>query len=70
MANFCLPSALKAQQWERAKGELRALVALQGSYNTSDEPPGVVHPETTRWYALQTHVEQFIKSIEYDALQE
>jgi hypothetical protein len=27
---------LKAAAWERAKGELRALVAIQGSYTSND----------------------------------
>jgi hypothetical protein len=39
-AEFLIADALKAQQWERAKGELRALVALQGSY-TSPYPDHV-----------------------------
>lgn len=55
---------LKAQQWERAKGELRALVALQGSYpSTEDE-------RASRWRHLSEAVESFIASVEERALQE
>lgn len=62
--NYKLDYALKAAQWERAKGELRSLVALQGAYlarRGSTEP---------RWIQLSKRVEAFIKEIEDEALQE
>lgn len=60
-----LDSMLKAQQWERAKGELRALVQMQGSYtSTSSEDC------ETRWRRLGERVEAFIHSVEIDALHE
>ena len=57
---------MKAQQWERAKGELRALVAMQGSFTSGG---GDTH-ETTRWRELGKRVESFIKSVEDDGLEE
>mgnify|MGYP001615718478 CR=1 FL=1 len=33
---FELDHMLKAQQWERAKGELRAFAAMCGSYDASE----------------------------------
>lgn len=67
--NFMLPDALKAQQWEKAKGELRALVALQGSYSSADRTP-VDQEQTERWQALDAAVRNFIQFIEDNALQE
>ncbi len=64
MAEYLMiPEALKAQQWERAKGELRALVALQGSYsytaNTADKLEKV-----------EARVEEFIADFEALGLHE
>ena len=53
---------LKAQQWGRAKGELRAMVALQGSYLAGENE--------RRWLLLDNRVERFIKDIEGEGLQE
>lgn len=65
---FILESALKAQQWERAKGELRALVALQGSYTSP--LPKHMQKETPRSELLSMRVEAFIAGVEADALDE
>lgn len=65
---FIIEHAMKSQQWERAKGELRALVALQGSY--TDPIPDQMKKETPRYKRLGDRVEDFIKSIEDEALQE
>lgn len=70
MASFSIDHALKAAQWERAKGELRALVALQGSYSTSDRPPFDIAPETDRWTLLSKRVREFIEDIEMKGLHE
>ena len=67
--NFMLPDALKAQQWERTKGELRALVALQGSYSSADRS-AVDREQTQRWETLDKAVKDFISIIESNALQE
>ena len=68
---FQLADALKAQQWERAKGELRALVAMQGSYSTSGGPPDKSEAaETRRWHDIDKRVEDFIASVENDGLHE
>lgn len=63
MSDFLIADALKAQQWERAKGELRALVALQGSHESNGS-------NTERWRELDRSVEDFIKSVEDNGLQE
>jgi len=65
MAEYGLPEAVKAQQWEIAKGHLRALVVMQGSYFSS----GKTH-EDQRWQELEEKVEAFIKDIQDNALQE
>jgi hypothetical protein len=65
---FILEAALKAQQWEKAKGELHALVALQGSYTSP--LPTHMQEEPSRWERLSKAVEAFISDIEDDALQE
>lgn len=62
-SHFVLDEAMKAMQWERIKGELRALVALQGSYSISDD-----EPRPAKWERLQEAVETFILSIEDDGL--
>jgi hypothetical protein len=55
---------LKGQQWERAKGELRALVSMQGSYASGDEQ------QNAKYHNLDRRIEEFIKGIEDDGLQE
>lgn len=66
--NFDLAAAMKGQQWERAKGELRALVALQGSYHSGGPPSAPPSHEMTRLKALGAKVEAFIKKIEGEGL--
>ena len=56
-------TALKAIQWERAKGELRAYAALSGSYNSSDGM-GEKYEETDKC------VESFIADFEERSLHE
>lgn len=63
-AQFKVDDMLKAQQWERTKGELRALVAMQGSYSTGGEDAD----EYERWKALEERVEAFIREVEEDGL--
>ena len=63
---FLIDSAMKSVEWERAKGDLRALVAIQGSYSTG-VPEREVEP---RWETLRDRVEAFIKEIEDDGLAE
>lgn len=60
---FMLPEALKAQQWERAKGELRAFVALTGSYCRGAD-------QTERYAEALERVEAFIAKMEGDAIAE
>jgi hypothetical protein len=67
-SEFILEAALKSQQWERAKGELRALVAIQGSYTSP--LPKHMQKERPRWELLNERIEAFIQSVEGDALQE
>lgn len=65
MPTFMLPEALKAQQWELAKGHLRALVSLQGSYSSGRD----AHEEK-RWLALKAAVDAFIAQIEEEGWHE
>lgn len=55
---------LKAQQWEKCKGELRALIALAGSHPASNDD---THD---RWQSLEKKVNSFIKNIESNGLHE
>ena len=64
---FLIDAAMKAMQWERAKGELRALVALQGSYSLGRAPGD---REPAKWQRLEQAVNAFIEQIEDHALQE
>lgn len=63
---FMLDTALKAAQWERAKGELRALAAMQGSYQSRRSPDG----EEPRWLTIERRIEEFIKEFEDEGLHE
>ena len=47
-------ATMKAAAWERAKGELRAVSAIEGS-----QPSG-----TTRYAVIDSEIEQFIQSFE------
>lgn len=53
---------MKASVWEEAKGKLRALVAIQGSY-----PNGT---QTQRWKDIEDLTEEFIRDIEGNGLHE
>lgn len=64
-STFLPDAAMKAAQWERAKGELRAMVAIQGSYEASSP-----EEEPLKWAVLSQHVEDFIKNIEDNGLHE
>lgn len=55
---FQVAEALKMSSWERAKGELEALVALQGSHACTDLRFGEKHAK------LKAKVEKFIKQVE------
>lgn len=55
---------LLAAQWERAKGELRALASMQGNRAShADSDPG-------KWQDLTERVEAFIESVEDNGLHE
>jgi hypothetical protein len=63
---FLIDSAMKSMIWERAKGEMRALIEVQGSYSSSDrEPKG-----ESKWEKLQEAVETFISEVEDNGLHE
>lgn len=57
-------SLQKAILWEAAKGKLRAVVAAGGQCRPDDRTHG------PRWRELSEAVEDFIKDIEDNALQE
>jgi hypothetical protein len=61
---FLIDSALKGMTWERAKGELRALVALQGSYGSR----AVGDTSEQTWEKLEKRVDAFIKYVEDNGL--
>lgn len=55
---------IKAMLWEEAKGKLRALAAVQGSYESTDTG------RTERWQKCEAVIEDFITAFEDYALQE
>lgn len=60
--NSELRAILMAQQWERAKGELRAMIGMQGA---------LYEQNTVRDYReVKAKIEQFIKDFEDEGLQE
>jgi hypothetical protein len=59
-----LRAPMKLAMWEEAKGKLRALVALQGSYFGGD-----TH-QTKKWEDAEAAVNQFIEDFEGNGLQE
>lgn len=60
--DFMPDYAMKALAWEDAKGKLRGVVALQGSY--------VNGTNFEQYNDLNKRVEDFIKDVEHHALQE
>lgn len=61
---FYIDDAMKAVEWERAKGHLRALVALQGSYG------GRGISDSSAFKRLGDKVAAFIKDVENNGLDE
>jgi hypothetical protein len=57
-------SAMKAQAWELAKGNLRALVKILGSVPSTDASGD------RQWQALDAKVEAFILDVEDEGLHE
>lgn len=64
---FCIDAAMKAAEWERAKGHLRALVGIQGAYSLN-RAPGDDSP--AKWQVLSARVEAFIQDVEDHGLDE
>lgn len=64
---FYIDDAMKGVLWEEAKGKLRALVAIQGSYVEDGVPVG--RPKQ-KWEILEERIESFIRDIEDEGLQE
>ena len=64
MSHFMLEAALKDQQWQIAKGHLKALIALVGSQssgiNRDDEP--------LPFEKLEAVVDDFIQKVEDEEL--
>lgn len=63
MAEFLIDSAMKSVLWEEAKGKLRALVAMQGSYVSAKE-------DETHFEDAQIAVDEFIDDFEGRGLYE
>lgn len=62
---FAIDNALKEIAWQQAKGHLRALIGIQGSYMG-----GTGTTTHTRYLACKLRIEAFIKGVEDDGLQE
>ncbi len=64
--DFMIEEALLLQQWERAKGELRALVEMQGA-----RVPRGIGQEDEKWkyQKLEEMVDQFVCEVENEELQ-
>lgn len=60
--SFQIAEAMKMQQWERCKGELNALISLQGSHACTD-----LHFSARR-SKLLSEVKKFVKRIEENEL--
>lgn len=65
---FDLAAAMKGQQWERCKGELRAMVALQGSYHSAGPPGSPNSHEMDRLEQLTQLVNEFILEVSDNGL--
>ena len=64
MVTFLPHSSAKAQQWEIAKGHLRAVAAIDGALSTGEmERP-------YRFEKVSAAIEAFIKDFESDGLHE
>ncbi len=62
-----LGSGMKGQQWERAKGELRAMVMLVGGMTPHR---AVGDTSIAQWQQLEIKIETFIKDVEDNGLHE
>lgn len=60
--------ALGAAAWEDAKGKLRAVVAILGSYPAGTGPCIARDGEESKYEAMHRRVEGFIKEIEDEEL--
>lgn len=58
---YDLEAAMRMAQWERAKGELRAMVAMAGAYHSSkpDDPES----QYQRFLAFRQAAEEFISEV-------
>lgn len=65
---FDLAAALKGQQWERCKGELRALATLQGSYHSVGAPNDPPSHQFVRMERAKGAIEAFITAFEDEGL--
>lgn len=64
---------MAAATWERAKGELRALVVIQGHRRLTDRLPATLAEDearSARWRSFQDRVEAFVRAVEDDGLHE
>lgn len=59
---FDLNAAIRMAQWERAKGELRAMLVMRGSYHSSN--PDHEDSEYQRYLAFKQAVEEFVSVVE------
>jgi len=65
---FYIDAAMKAAEWEHAKGHLKALVGIQGAYHRR---ASLTREETSaKWEVLSARIEAFIADIEGEGLHE
>lgn len=62
-----LISAARGIQWQRTKGEMRAMVAAVGC---TTESRAVTDKSVQQWEELEQRVEDFIRKVEDDGLHE
>lgn len=67
---FDIAAAMKGQQWERCKGELMALLALQGSYHSATLPSAPEGWSGQRLKGCRKEIGKFIKIMEDEGFSE
>ena len=66
MDTLDLKQALKAAAWERAKGELRSMVAIEGAVTGPRARPDPEDDQRFPHQILEERIEAFIKEMEDD----
>lgn len=67
---FDIAAAMKSQQWERCKGELMALLALQGSYHSATRHNEPESYQVKRMKGAKREIQKFIKIMQDEGFSE